>query len=105
MVKLNFARLNISILASHDFDSVAEIIEQFLNNAAIEGMADEFETFSNSSERIVGLNIPFEDALTLLEAGSVFGYCMAAYENSKIEGISGNWMSIHAEDDSVLIRP
>ena len=102
---MNFARLNIKILASFNFEELAGKVEAYLSNAALEGCADEFETFSNSSERIVGLNIPFSSALTLLEAGSVFGYCMAAYEKDGIEGIEGNWMSIHADDDSVLARP
>jgi hypothetical protein len=102
---MNFARLNIKIASSFDFEEIAAKIEAYLNNAALEGCGDEFETFSNSSERVVGLNIPFSDELSLLEAGSVFGYCMAAYENDEVEGIEGNWMSIHADDDSLLARP
>ncbi len=102
---MNFARLNMKILPENKFEEIAGVIEEFLSNAAMEGSGDEFETFSNASERVVGINIPFSDALTLLEAGSVFGYCVAMSEIEAIAGIAGNWMSIHADDDSVLESP
>lgn len=47
-----------------------------LNDAAIDGYADDHEAFYLSRQGIVGVNIPYddEDPMLLLEAGAVWAF-------------------------------
>lgn len=102
-----FARFNIQLKDSPDAELKADEWQSLLNDAAIDGFADEHEVFYLSQAGIVGVSIPFEDEspMSLLEAGSVLGYCHSRYEGSNIGGVQHTWLSLHDSNDSVIDSP
>ncbi len=102
-----YARLNIQLAAVPDIEEIASEVEELLHDAAIDGYADEFETFYDAKKRIVGVSIPMEDdAMLTLEAGSVLGRCQMAFEEMEDAPESESiWFSIHELDDTTLESP
>ena len=104
---VKFARFNIQLQESPDVELRADEWQSLLNDAAIDGYADEHEIFYLSQAGIVGVSIPFEDEspMSLLEAGSVLGCCQSRYEESDIGGAKHTWLSLHDSDDSAIDSP
>lgn len=102
-----FARLNLQL---KDGPGLADMVKRYqaaLFDAAIEGYGDEdeFEVFYEEKNRIVGVSIPFDNEVSLLEAGSTLGYCLC--ECGKPDDLSyiNSWLSIHDWDDSLISSP
>lgn len=102
-----YARLNIQLAASPDIEEIASEVEELLHDAAINGYADEFETFYDAKQRIVGVSIPLEaDTMLTLEVGSVLGRCQMEFEDMEDAPESESiWFSIHELDDTTLESP
>ena len=110
-----YAQLNLKLKDLPDIEVHVEKWQKELNNAALEGYADEFEVFYNVKLHILGVSIPFddEDPMTLLEAGAVLGYCNGQYEaisaaeddGSGFHPVEASWFSINDVNDNVLDAP
>lgn len=104
---IKFARFNIQLSDSPDVDLIADQWQAVLNDAAINGYADEYEVFYFSQKKIVGVSVPYEedDAMLLLEAGTVLGFCQSECEQSDLGGVQSMWLSLHDADDSTIDSP
>lgn len=102
-----FARYNIQLSQSPEIELKADQWQAVLNDAAIDGYADDHEAFYLSRQGIVGVNIPYDDEvpMLLLEAGAVLGFCQSRCEASDIGGIESMWLSLHDADDSTIDSP
>ena len=106
-MSIKFARFNIQLLEGPDVEVKADEWQALLNDAAIEGYADDYEVFYLSQRGVVGLSVPYEDddPMLLLEAGAVLGFCQSRCEQSDIGGIESMWLSLHDADDSTIDSP
>lgn len=104
---IKFARFNMQLTEGADVEIKADEWQALLNDAAIDGCADDYEIFYLSQAGIIGISVPYddEDSMLLLEAGSVLGYCQCRYEESDIGGIKHTWLSLHESDDSIIDSP
>lgn len=104
---IRFARFNIQLSEGPDVEIKADQWQALLDDAAIEGYADDYEIFYLSQQSIVGVSIPYEseDPMFLLEAGAVLGFCQSRCEASDIGGIHSMWLSLHDADDSTIDSP
>jgi|APCry1669192969_1035441.scaffolds.fasta_scaffold24192_1 hypothetical protein len=104
---IKFARFNIQLLGSPDVEIKADEWQALINDAAIEGYADDYEVFYLSQRGVVGLSVPYEDddPMLLLEAGAALGFCQSRCESSDIGGIESMWLSLHDADDSTIDSP
>lgn len=102
-----FARFNIQLSEGNDIELKADQWQATLNDAAIDGYADDHEVFYLAKQGVVGLSIPYEDddPMLLLEAGAVLGFCQCRCEQSDIGGIQSMWMSLHDGDESLIDSP
>jgi len=103
-----FARFNLQLEIGPDMEFYAAQWQEFLDGAALDGLAVEYEVFFVPSEGVVGVSVPYEDddPMLLLEAGSILGYCHARFEESDIGGTKNTtWLSLHDSDDSVIDSP
>lgn len=107
-----FARINFQLTQTDRLASLLPKFQQYLHDAALDGLADEFEIFYFESDALIGVSVRYDgdDAMSLLEAGSVLGYCLRRFE--EYEGdieIEHTWLSLHDSDeqleDSVLPYP
>ena len=106
-MSIKFARFNIQLLEGPDVEVKADEWQALLNDAAIEGYADDYEVFYLSQRGVVGVSVPYEDddPMLLLEAGAVLGFCQSRCEQSDIGGIHSMWLSLHDADDSTIDSP
>lgn len=103
-----YARLNLQLKQT---EGLVEF-QQYLYDAAMDGLAEDFEVFYYEKGAIVGVSVTYDasDSMSLLEAGSVLGYCLRRYEeyDGSIE-VEHTWLSLHNADEkteqSVLPYP
>ncbi len=105
-METNFARFNIELDKNENLGKNAALWQVQLDNFAIEGLAEDYEVFFSEKNAIVGVSIPFdENPMSLLEAGSVLGYCLARYEQSDLDSKRSSWLSIHDGAGNVINSP
>jgi hypothetical protein len=106
-MSIKFARFNIQLSEGSDIEIKADQWQALLNDAAIEGYADDYEIFYLSKQGVVGVSVPYEDddPMLLLEAGAILGFCQSKCEHSDIGGIQSMWLSLHGADESTIDSP
>ena len=107
-----YARFNLQLKPTDGLTALLPEFQQYLHDAAIEGLAEEFEIFYYEQEALIGVSVLFDsdDPMELLEAGSVLGYCLRRYEEYRGDvQVRHTWLSLHDDDekveDSVLPYP
>jgi hypothetical protein len=107
-----YARFNLQLVQTDTLAQTFADLQQYLHDAALEGFAEDFEIFYYEQEALTGVSIPFsaDDLMTLLEAGSVLGYCHRRWEEYGGEvKVEHTWLSLHDAEgaviDSVLSYP
>lgn len=107
-----YARFNLQLEPTDELTALLPQFQQYLHDAAIEGLAEEFEIFYYDQEALIGVSIlcDSDDPMSLLEAGSVLGYCLRRYEEYRGEfQVKHTWLSLHdayeKTEDSVLPYP
>ena len=100
-----YARINFQFQPGPDLAKSVAAYQSLLDEAAVEGYADEYEIFFAEKTCTVGVSIPFEDEVSLLEAGAVLGYCLRSIEDADTgvdDSGHSSWFSIHDDKDYTL---
>ena len=107
-----YARFNLQLKVTEGLAEAMPEFQQYLHDAAIEGLAQDFEIFYYENEAITGVSVSYdaENSMMLLEAGSVLGYCLRRFEEYRgVVEVEHSWLSLHDSDEraeeSVLPYP
>ena len=104
---IQLATLNIQVREHCNTTEAILQLEQFLEDAAYEADAEQFEVFYEEKKGVVGISIPFDDhdPLDFLEAGAILGSCYEQYNNSDIKTGFIFWKSINTPHGVIVASP
>ena len=99
-----YARFNLQLEVTEGLAAAMTEFQQYLYDSAMDGLAEDFEIFYYEQDALVGVSVSFDadDPMSLLEAGSVLGYCLRRFE--EYEGavkVKHNWLSLHDAGEKV----
>jgi hypothetical protein len=97
-----YARLNLKLKADCATEENIEKWQQILNDAALNGLADDVEVFYVESKQMMGVSIPFEDQMTLLEAGVALGFCQRSYQDAEVNIFEYSSLALYEADGTVI---
>jgi hypothetical protein len=102
LISTQYARLNLKLKADCATEENIEKWQQILNDAALNGLADDVEVFYVESKQLMFVSASFEDQMTLLVAGVALGYCQHAYEDAEVNIFEYSSLALYAADGTMI---
>jgi hypothetical protein len=102
LMSTQYARLNLKLKADCATEENTEKWQQILNDAALNGLADDVEVFYVESKQMMGVSIAYDDEMTLVEAGVALGYCQHAYEDAEVNIFEYSSLALYEADGTVI---